>query len=101
MPLQETRETEKTKLPVRLKFTSGYYSKGRGMSKWYEIKTVEIKHWLVEVEDDHTEDDAEEVVVDAAFSDSDDITVEVEGQVSDSDLETMRRHTEKSRVLDL
>lgn len=71
------------------------------MSKWYELKTVEVKHWLVEVEDDQTEDDAEEVVVDSAFSDSDDITIEVKGKVSDFDLDTMRRHIERSRVLGL
>lgn len=71
------------------------------MSKWFEVKSIEIKHWLVEVEDDETEEDAIDAVVETAMSDSDDQTVESEGQVRDEELDSMKRHTDRSRILKL
>lgn len=69
------------------------------MSKWYEIKSIEVKHWLVEVQDDETEEDAIDAVVDTAMSDSDDLTVESEGQVRDEETDSIKRHTDRSRIL--
>jgi len=69
------------------------------MSKWYEIKSIEVKHWLVEVEDNETEGDAIDAVADTAMSDADDQTVEAEGQVREEELENMKRNTDRSRIL--
>lgn len=71
------------------------------MSKWFEVQTTEIRNWLVEVEDDQDADDAEEVVCDELFSDADDTTFSVDGEVPDDEVETAKRYTDRSRVLGL
>lgn len=72
------------------------------MSNWYEVKSVEIKHWLVEVEDHEDDSYAIDAVVDTEMSDADDTTVESSPIPASADeLSSLMRHTQKHRILKL
>jgi len=66
------------------------------MSKWVEVKIEAVHFYLVEIEDNQTEDDAERVAMDEYIEDFDEITSE---PVVEKDLDLYKRNTDRDKIL--
>ena len=65
------------------------------MSKWVEIRLVTFSDYLVEIKDDESQNDAEEIVSGDVF-DWDEMTSKV---VDDADeLESLKGHTDNDKI---